>query len=632
MANVATLHAVCLRLAAISLLIAFALQLRAGEEKVDPYSFDRSVVPLLGRYCYPCHNADKHKGDTNLEQDENPRLVAEHRKTWMAALKALRDGEMPPAKAKQPTAAERLLLANFIERTLTTIDCDQRKDPGRPAVRRLNRVEYDLTIRALFGLELSPGEQFSPDGSSHGFDTISDALTVSPVQVEQYYDAATRVLDAVFKDRKAVAAIFISQPREGVTPRAAAREVIGAFATRAYRKPIEAAHLDQLLAIYDLAIVAKRPFNLSVRAALQAILISPRFLMRIEENDPAADGPYRVSSYDLASRLSYFLWSGPPDGELLALAADHRLQVPAVLEQQARRMLKDPRSRALAENFAGQWLQVRDLEAHQPDAKRFPGFTPSLRVAMREEAYLFIGDLFSADRSVLELLDANHTYLNEELARHYGIDGIRGERMQRVALSDRRRGGVVTMAAVLTLTADPGRTNIPRRGNYVLGTILGEPPPPPPPDVPPLPEGKADDAPRTLREKLEMHRRNPECASCHAKTDPLGFGLENYDAIGRWTETQEGKPIDASGKLPSGESFNGPVEMKRILLARKATFLRGMSEAMLIYALGRGLQRDDECVLREALQALEQNGYRASALIVTIVRSFPFTHRRNADF
>ncbi|HEX3135804.1 MAG TPA: DUF1592 domain-containing protein [Planctomycetota bacterium] len=605
----------------------------AGEEKIDPYSFDRSINPLLSKFCYGCHNAEKMKGDVDLRKDENLRLIANNRKVWTTAMQALRDGEMPPKKAKQqPSDEERQRLITFIDRTLNTIDCATVKDPGRPATRRLNRVEYDNTIRDLFGMELSPGEAFSPDGSSYGFDTIADALSIAPVQVEQYYDAAGKVLDAVFKDRKAMAAVFIKQSGPGVDARAAAREVIAAFAARAYRKPVSDEHLNQLLGIYDTAVAAKRPFNLSVRAAMHAVLISPRFLIRIEDQDDKATGAYHVASYDMASRLSYFLWSSPPDAELMKLASENRLQDPAILEAQARRMLKDPRSRALAENFAGQWLQLRTLSDHQADAKRFPQFTPTLRAAMQEEAYLFITELIRNDRPVTDLLDANYTFLNEELAKWYGIDGVKGERLQRVALNDRRRGGVVTMAAVLTLTADPVRTNIPRRGNYVMGTILGMPPPPPPPDVPQLAQAKADTSGKSLRQLLEVHRSNPECAACHAKIDPLGFALENYDAVGRWRDQEENLPIDASGTLPSGEKFTGPLEMKKILLDRKPAFARTVTESLLIYALGRGLQRDDECVVKDALATLEKDNWRMSSLVTTIVRSFSFTHRRNADY
>ncbi len=627
-----TPHGLPFAIATVALFLLTSSAVFSGEDKPDPYSFDRSINPLLSKFCYGCHNAEKLKGDINLQKDENPRMIANNRKVWLTAMQALRDGEMPPKKSKQPSQEERQRLITFIDRTLNTIDCANVKDPGRPAVRRLNRVEYDNSIRDLFGLELSPAEGFSPDGSSYGFDTIADALSISPVMVEQYYDAAVKVLDAVFKDRKAMATVFIKQAGPGVDARLAAREVLAAFAARAYRKPVPDEHLEQLLGIYDAANTAKRPFNLSVRAAMHAVLISPRFLIRIEDQFDKATGAYRVGSYDMASRLSYFLWSSPPDAELLKLAAENQLQDPAVIEAQARRMLKDPKSRALAENFAGQWLQVRGLADHQPDAKRFPQFTPTLREAMLQEANLFISELIRYDRPVIDLIDANYTFLNEELAKHYGIDGVKGERMQRVALTDRRRGGVVTMGAVLTITADPARTNIPRRGNYVMGTILGVPPPPPPPDVPQLAEAKNETSGKTLRQLLELHRKNPECASCHAKTDPLGFGLENYDATGRWRDQDEGLTIDASGVLPSGESFNGPLEMKKILLDRKQAFARALTESLLIYALGRGLQRDDECVVKDALAALEKDSWRMSSLVTTIVRSYPFTHRRNADY
>ena len=625
------------RAARILVLVSVLAWLSANEaakpkDTVDPLSFDQRIMPLLGNFCYPCHNERKTKGDVNLRRDADLRMIADDRKVWITALKEVGEGKMPPEKAKQPSDDERKLLLAFIERTVNTLDCTQQKDPGRPSVRRLNRNEYDNTIRALFDLDLTLGQQFSPDGSSYGFDTIAEALSIAPVQVEQYYQAADRALDAAFKDRKALASFLIRQPGPGLDGRSAAREVIAAFAARAYRKPVASDTVDRLLVIYDLAVAARKSYGQSVRAMMQAVLLSPRFLVRIEESDDKATAPYPVAPYDLAARLSYFLWSSPPDEELLRLAAEKRLQDPSTLEQQARRMLADPRSRALAENFAGQWLQLRQLSDHRPDATRFPEFTPSLRQAMLDEAYLFIGDLVHNDRPITDLLDANYTFLNEELARHYGISGVKGSRMQRVALTDGRRGGVVTMAAVLTITADPTRTNIPRRGNYVMGTLLGEPPPPPPANVPPLDMSAKDGPPKTLREMLEMHRRNPECASCHAKTDPLGFGLENYDAIGRWQETQNGKPIDASGTLPSGEKFNGPVEMKRILSDRRLAFARGMSESLLIYALGRGLQRSDECVVRDALQALEHGNFKLSALVTTIVRSYPFTYRRNADY
>jgi hypothetical protein len=354
--------------------------------------------------------------------------------------------------------------------------------------------------------------------------------------------------------------------------------------------------------------------------------------MRIETARLEADGPYPVDDYDLASRLSYFLWSAPPDEELMALAAKGELGRPEVLEAQARRLLGDYRSQALVENFIGQWLQLRGLATHKPDPKSFPGFTESLRAAMHEELALFLGEVVRKDRPLTDLIDADYTYLNEELARHYGIGGVEGPEMRRVTLQDRRRGGLLTSGAVLMLQSDPERTNVPRRGNYIAGTLLGSPPPPPPPDVPSLDQSRTEGKVQTLREILEAHRKRAECASCHAKIDPLGFGFQNFDAVGRWRDEEAGSPVDASGVLPGGRGFRGPVELKKILLERRDEFTKTLASSMLIYALGRGLQLEDECVLRDAQKAAAAGGYRFSSVVLTIVRSFPFRNRRNPDF
>jgi cytochrome c553 len=617
-------------LPALAALVLLAAGAAGQDAPVDPLSFDRSISPLLSQYCYRCHGEQKTKGDVNLQRDENPLMIADHRHTWSTALKMLRAGEMPPEKAKQPSTEERERLIAFVDRTINVIDCSQITEPGRPAFRRLNRVEYDNTIRALFHLDLAPAKSFAPDGSSYGFDNISDALSISPLQVEQYFQAADQILDAAFKDHRALTALDLHPPSPGMDPRQGARTAITAFARRAFRKPVDGDTVERLLAIFDVAMKQKGNYLIAMRAALKAMLVSPRFLIRIEDADAHAAGPYAVGDDDLACRLSYFLWSSPPDDELMRLADDKRLHEPAVLAQQVHRMMADARSAALAENLFGQWLQLRAFADHRPDAQAFPGFTPSLRRAMSDEASLFLAEMVHADRPLTDLLDANYTFLNQELAAHYGISGVSGSEMRRVALSDHRRGGVMTMGAILILTATPTRSNIPRRGNYILGTLLGMPPPPPPADVPKL-MAAADGKQHTLREMLQIHRTNPECAACHAKMDPLGFALENYDAVGRWIETQDGRPIDASGTLPSGESFSGAAEMKKVLVARKDEFLRTVCESTLIYALGRGLQRSDECVMKDLLHALDQDSARVSALVTAICTSYPFTHRRNAD-
>ncbi len=610
----------------------------AAQEKYveDRLSFDRKLRPLFQNYCYRCHDEQKKKGDHDLTKDENPLLILQNRKTWQTVLEVLEGREMPPRKEKQPSDAERKLMIEFVRTTLGTLDCEKPRDPGKPSVRRLNRMEYDNAIFELTGLDLHLSEGFSPDATGWGFDTIAEALAVSPVLVEQHHEAARKLLSELV-DREAAhpeafRRVFSAQPSKELGERDAARRIAERFILKAFRRPAEAPFVDKLLAIYDKARAKGAGHEGAVRPMLEAILISPRFLMRIENARPGVKGPYPVDDWDLASRLSFFLWSGPPDDELLDLAARGMLSKPEILEAQARRLLADPRSRALAGNFIGQWLQLRGLAGHKPDPKVFPEFTEALRASMKKELDLFLDEIVRKDRPVTELLDADYTYVDEALARHYGIEGVRGPEMRRVALPDRRRGGLLTTAAVLMIQADPDRNNVPRRGNYIAGAILGARPSPPPPDVPALEETKGEGKEMTLRQRLEVHRSKPECAGCHARIDPLGFGFENFDALGRWRDREAGAPVDASGVLPTGQKFNGPAELKKILVERRDEFTRTMIENMLIYALGRGLMAEDECVVRDALKAAGAQEYRFSSLALTIVRSQPFRHRRNPDY
>jgi len=598
----------------------------------DPLDFDRSIRGLLQNFCYRCHSGDKPKGDVDLLKDENPRLVAENRKTWQTAMEMLERSEMPPKKERQPTPEQRKNMVAFIKKTLDTLDCDRPRDPGRPSIRRLNRTEYDNSIRELTGLDLGLSDGFSPDPTGYGFDTIAEALALSPVLVEQYHDAARRVVEAVAQSAEARRRVFFVGPSREVPDREAARRVVERFAGKAFRRPADPAFVGKLLGLYDRSRAKGEAHEAAVGPMLTAILISPRFLARIETVRPEVEEAYPLDEYDLASRLSFFLWSGPPDDALLALAAEGKLGKPEVLEAQARRMLADPRSRALADNFIGQWLQLRSVAGHKPDPKRFPGFTDSLRTAMEREASLFLAGIVREDRPLTEIVDADYTILNEELARHYGIEGVKGPEMRRVPLKDRRRGGILTSAAILMILSDPERTNIPRRGNYIAASILGTPPPPPPPDVPALEDSKVAGKEMTLRQMLELHRSKPECASCHARIDPLGFSLQNFDAIGRWRDREEGGPVDASGVLPDGRAFSGPVELKDILLERRDAFVRTLAENMLIYALGRGLSGEDECVLRDAQKRAEASDYRFSSAVLAVVLSHPFRYRKNPDF
>jgi hypothetical protein len=363
--------------------------------------------------------------------------------------------------------------------------------------------------------------------------------------------------------------------------------------------------------------------------AIQAMLVSPHFLFHIERdlypNDPTR--AHRISDVELASRLSYFLWNSMPDDELLSLAERQRLRIPTVLDAQVTRMLADSRAFALAENFAGQWLEIRNLDSIKPDPQKFPAWGPALRDAMKTETRMFFDSMLRENRPISEFLTARYTFLNEPLARFYGIDGITGPDFRRVELTTDQRGGVLSHGSVLAVSSYPTRTSVVIRGKYILQNILGTPPPPPPMDVPALDE-EALGTSTSLRQQMEKHRTDPVCASCHKRMDPLGFGLENYDAIGRW-RTQDGAfPVDASGTLPNGKSFTNPTEMRNILGDMRPDLARSLTEKLLIYSLGRGLERYDRPTVRTITRKLADGGYGFQTLVREVIRSLPFQSRR----
>jgi len=420
--------------------------------------------------------------------------------------------------------------------------------------------------------------------------------------------------------------LLVCDPSTGA---ACVERILSTLARRAYRRPVTPAEVDTLKGFVDLASADGRSVEQGIGLALQAVLVSPHFLFHVER-DPAASeltAVQRISDVELASRLSYFLWSSMPDDELLEAASRGRLSQPKVLEAQVRRMLRDPKASALAENFAGQWLEIRNLDAIRPDPQKFPGFSPELRDAMRSETELFFAAMLRDDRPLGEFLDARYTFLNETLAEHYGIAGVRGSEFRRVALTTGQRGGILSHASVLAVSSYPTRTSVVIRGKYVLQNILGAPPPPPPPDVPSLDEKQVASS-ASLRQQMEEHRANPVCASCHARMDPLGFGLENYDAIGRWRTADGGLPVDASGVLPSGQAFGNPAELRRVLVGLLPDFSRCLTEKMLTYALGRGLEPYDKPTVRAITQRLAASGGGLQTLVREIVRSLPFGSRR----
>ena len=427
--------------------------------------------------------------------------------------------------------------------------------------------------------------------------------------------------------------IFVCSPASSEDEDACAGKILSTLARRAYRRPVTEGDVQTLLRFYQ-AGRSEGGFEAGIAMALQRMLVSPEFLFRIER-DPANAAPgaaYRINGLEAASRLSFFLWSSIPDEELLGLAERGKLRDPAVLEQQVRRMLADSRSNALVSNFTGQWLSLRKLRTMSPDPKVFPDFDDNLREAIQQETELFFESMLREDRSLLELLNANYTFLNERLARHYGIPNIFGSHFRRVVWSDEKRRGLLGQGSVLTATSYANRTAPTLRGKWVLDNLLGTPPPPPPPDVPSLKEDRGEDAkPLTMRQRMEQHRTDPVCASCHARMDPLGFALENFDALGRWRTEDAGNRIDASGVLPDGTQFQGPAELRKLLLSRREAFVTTVTEKLLAYALGRGVEYYDAPAIRRILREAAPNDYRWSSLVLGIVKSTPFQMRRSRE-
>jgi mono/diheme cytochrome c family protein len=421
--------------------------------------------------------------------------------------------------------------------------------------------------------------------------------------------------------------IFSCQPTTLSQELPCARQILTPIARRAYRRPVLPTEITPLLKIFSEGRKDSKSFDGGIETALRAILVSPNFLFRLERSPAGvtAGTNHKVSDLELASRLSFFLWSSIPDDELLRLGSSNQLR-PA-LARQIKRMLADPKANALVQNFAGQWLQLRNIASWRPDPDKFPQFDESLRASFQKESELFMGYIIEQDRSVLDLINADYTFLNDRLARHYGIPNIRGSYYRRVMVNPEERGGILSQGGILTVTSYPTRTSPVLRGKWVLENVLGSPPPPPPPDIPDL-EDHASTSPKDLRAALEKHRANPACASCHSRLDPLGFSLENYDAVGRYRKTEGGATIDATGALPNGKILDGPKGLKQVLMSRQDEFVDCVAEKLLTYALGRGLEAYDQPTVRQVRRQAAQNGYRFSALVESIVNSVPFQMRR----
>ena len=796
----------------IFVLLLIALAANPGEK--DTSDFSQNGALFLEEYCLSCHAGDQPAAELSLDSFTDNRSLIENRDISERILDMVTTGQMPPSESEQPPLEVSESFVEHIDAVFENADRAAKPDPGRVTVRRLNRVEYKNTVRDLLGADFNPTENFPADDVGHGFDNIGDVLTMSPLLMERYLEAAeaiaTRVIlldppppskryqsgnsleprhDDVSNERyrlldptateawksgpfttgasnfriapdvkivyratlyaetdseTPVEVVLFIQGNElvevtppeklarlvGIDPTAnnnikvlkafeitarddekrqtieflitgipniekvgiamlkpiegephaklqirtlwsegpletrpdshfeilactlgipqaeQTREVLTRLLRRGYRRPPTKNEVEQLAQFVASVQADGVSWEAGIQEAIKVILCSPKFLFRLELDDrPQHSEPYPIDEFQLSSRLSYFLWSSMPDDELLELAEKKLLTVN--LESQVKRMLADPKASELGRNFGTQWLQIQRLTTAAPDLEQFPYFTGSLRLAMLKETELFVESVFREDRSVLDLIDADYTFLNSPLANHYGImdtqgnwrgqknpvpggEAIKGRSFRRVKIQGNSRGGVLSHASVLTVTSNPTRTSPVKRGRWVLEQILGTPPPPPPPDVPELEEEGEAVHGSTLRERLEQHRADPACANCHAKMDPIGFALENYNAIGafRWKDGELN--IDTTAELPDGTIIRGVADLKQVIKDRKQQFLRCLTEKMLTYALGRGLEYYDRSAVDKIVAQLEAEGYRSSVMITEIVKSDPFRLRRGA--
>ena len=607
----------------------------AAVAKLD---LDRDVVPLLRRFCCDCHDRESTSGDLDLEALLSDRPLVRNRRIWINVLEQIRNRSMPPQEAARlPDNRQRQTMAGWLHRAIFQFDYSQVSQPGFEPMRRLTHHEYNNTVRDLFGVDLRPADRFPVDlSASSGFDNSSNSLFLQPLLMERYLGAAESTVaqalpeQPVTEEQRATRRrIFFSTDVKTEIERA--EILLRAFVTRAWRRPVEDTEIAELITVFRAARRDGAMFEAAIRESIRVVLISPAFLLRVEQNHNTTEA-WQTSGWELASRLSYFLWASMPDARLFELAQSGRLKQRDVLLGQVDRMLASSKSDTLGTLFAAQWLGFQHLGSRvRADPIDNPWCTDSLMDAMKSESAMFFLSLLREDQPVPRLLDARYTFLNEELARFYGIRGVSGKQMRRVQLHpDSPRGGIFGHGSLLAVTSFPGRTSPVVRGRWILADLLGTPPPPPPPNVSEFEEEIAEAGNLTRRQKLESHRRSPNCYACHSQMDPLGFALENFDWFGRWKQTHRGKPIDARGQLPDGRTFEGATGLKKILIETRLDDLTTqLTRKMLTYALGRQLEYYDEATVQKIVQRMKNSDYRMQTLVQEIVLSQPFQFKQH---
>jgi len=597
-------------------------------------SFSRDILPLLEDHCYACHGDGQTKGGLALDEFQTEKDVHHGYKIWEQVRKLVAAGEMPPEGRKNRLDGnERDLLAGWARHSLDDFYRTAPPDPGRVTVRRLNRNEYNNVVRDLLFVDYLPANDFPADDTGYGFDNIGDVLSMSPLLMEKYLEAAETIASAAVMIPKKngegteFQKAYFTLPLINEAEETGFKGFVATFMRRAYRREVRTEEIDRMMAVSKAAVEKGAPLGARVQVVIQGVLVSPYFLFRWELDGAPSDPKAirRLNEYELASRLAFFIWSSGPDDRLLDLAAKGELR--KQLKTEVRRMLADPKSEAFVRNFSGQWLQLRNLDIVRPDKNLFPNYTSELREDMRRETELLFAEVLRVNRPLTELLTADYSFVNGRLAALYGMPNVQGGGFRKVVLKGNTRAGVLGHASVLTLTSDPNRTSPVKRGKYVLDNILGTPPPPPPPNVPELEE--VGEIKGTMREQMAKHSTNAVCASCHKKMDPIGFAFENFDAIGRYRTEDNGAPVDAGGQLDSGESFKNATELRAIFATKKSDlFIRCVTEKMLTYALGRGLEYYDKRSVDKIIERLRGNDDRSFHLVMGIAESLPFDMKR----
>ena len=602
----------------------------------------KEISELFETHCIDCHQEGSDSSihlDLMLEKIQ----IQNDLEQWTKITQRLTDQTMPPKESDQPTASERQRLLDWVNESVEKAICDDGISPGKPVLRRLNRSEYANTMRDLLKIHVNAAHALPDDGAGgEGFDNASETLFISPIHAEKYLEAAREALSHALLDPVPRSALLVANPNEGLSEESAAAKILSNFLPRAFRRPISDSEIQQYVEVFNAALRDQERFEPAITLVLEAALTSPKFLFHLEST-AKSDSPALISSFEMANRLSYFLWNSMPDQELFDLAKQDQLQNDEVLAAQVRRMLhsaidknglrRGAKVREFASSFTEQWLGTRAIGREFEPANDYASqYDSELEGGMKYEPIFFFEDLLSENRSILELIDSNFSYLNNRLARHYRVEGTFREQPKRIELpSDSQRGGLLGMSAVLAVSSLPHRTSPVLRGKWILETLLGTPPPPPPPGVPELDDESTTATAGNLRQRLEQHRDNPNCSSCHASLDPLGFGLENFDVLGRWRDKENGVPIDAAGSLPDGRTFNGPEELKMILMQRKDQFLKHLTVKMLGFALGRGLTAEDQCSVNEIADAVAKDDYKMQTLVIQIVQSAPFRYKIGRD-